>query len=87
MKKQKQYFINGLILIVIALIVITLVPLYADRFGMNIEKYSYSEFEFFVLCAASLFYLFSPKYYKGQVLSIIFAILYDLSFLKFYSLI
>ena len=87
MNKKKQYFINGLILIIIALLAVTVVPYCADKYRVVIEKTSYSEFEFFVLCAASLFYLFSPKYYKLQVLSIIFAILCYFLFVKIFPLI
>ena len=84
MKKQKQYYINGLILIVIALITITVVPLIADKYKIGFEKSSFSEFEFFILTAAALFYLFSPKYYKWQFISIVCGILYYLIFLKIY---
>ena len=86
MKKQKQYFINGLILIAIAMITITIVTYCADKFGLTIEKASYSEFEFFCLCAGFLFYLFSPKYFKNQVLSILIAYLYYFGFVKIYPL-
>ena len=87
MKKQKQYFINGLILIIIALLIITLIPHFAGKFKIAIEKSTYSEIEFFILCAASLFYLFSPKYYIGQILSIVLAILYYFLFLAIYPFI
>ena len=84
MKKQKQYFINGLILIIIAMMTITIIPYFADKFKIVIEKTSYSEFEFFCLTAAGLFYLFSPKYYKNQVFSILIAYLFYCGFIKIF---
>ena len=86
MKKQKQYFINGLILMTIALFSITIVPYLADNFKFFIEKHSLSEFEFFILTAASLFYIFSPKYYKFQLMSILCAFLYYFAFLKLHEI-
>ena len=84
MKKQKQYFINGLILIIVALMAVTIVPYCTDRFRLFIEKNVLCEFEFFTLCASALFYLFSPKYYKGQIISILSAYLYYFAFVKLY---
>lgn len=86
MRKQKQYYINGLILLIIAMISITMLPHLADKLKLTVEKSSFSEFEFFALCASALFYLFSPRYYKNQVLSIIFAFLYYFLFLKMYPI-
>jgi len=86
MRKQKQYFINGVILIIIAMMVVTIIPYCADKFKINIEKTSYSEFEFFCLCASSLFYLFSPKYYKNQIFSIFLAYLYYCGFTLLYPM-
>ncbi len=85
MNKQKQYFINGLILLVIGLLIITVIPYAIDKFKLAIEKSSFSELEFVVLTGCCLFYLFSPKYYKNQVLSIILGFLYYFMFFKFYN--
>lgn len=87
MNKQKQYYINGLILISIAIISVTLIPLLADKLKIYTNKDFLCEFEFFSLTAGALYFLFSPKYYKHQVLSIVFIILYYLLFLKIYPLI
>ncbi len=84
MNKQKQYFINGLILLVIAILTVTIVPYLADKWKMAFEKSSFSEFEFFLLTASTLFYLFSPKYYKNQVISIIFAFIFYFTFVKIF---
>ena len=84
MNKQKQYFINGLILLVIAILTITIIPYVADRWKMAFEKSSFSELEFFLLTACTLFYLFSPKYYKNQVISIVFAYLFYFIFVKIF---
>ena len=86
MRKQKQYFINGLILVIIALFSITIAPYLADSFKMVVEKHSFAEFEFFTLTAASLFYIFSPKYYKFQIISVLCAFIYYFAFLKIYKI-
>ena len=83
MNKQKQYFINGLILLIIALLMITLIPYCADKLKITVEKSSFSEAEFFFLIASAIFYLFSPKYYKFQLFSIFCAFFYYFVFLKF----
>ena len=87
MNKQKQYFINGIILIIMAIVAISFMPYLADKFKLPFEKSCFPEFEFFALTGASLFYLFSPKYYKAQILSILCAILYYFIFLKIYPII
>ncbi len=84
MNKQKQYFINGLILLVVALLFVTIIPYCADRAKFVIDKGSLREFEFFLLTASALFYLFSPKYYKAQFISILCAFLYYFIFLKIF---
>ncbi len=84
MNKQKQYFINGLILFIIALTMITIIPYCIDKLKMAFEKDTFSELEFFAMTASALFFLFSPKYYKNQVIIIIFGFLYYFLFSKFY---
>ena len=86
MNKQKQYFINGLILIIVAILAVTIIPCTADKFKIVIDKNLFSEFELFTLTACALFYLFSPKYYKAQIISIVCVAIYYFSFIKFYSL-
>lgn len=77
---QTQYFINGIILIIIALLSVTILP---KSNLLSIPKYAYYQIEFFVLCAASIYFLFSPKYYKGQILTILLGIIYYILFVKF----
>lgn len=86
MNKQKQYFINGLVLIILALLAITIIPFCADKLRIPVEKNIFSEFELFALMLCALFYLFSPKYYKAQILSIICAVIFYFVFIKIYSL-
>ena len=84
---QIKYFINGLILLALALYSITFLPIVLkERFGLVFENYIYVELEFFLLVAASIFYLFSPKYYQYQIYSILFGIIYYSFFVKLYSL-
>ena len=84
MNKQKQYFINGLILIVIAVLTVTVIPLCIDKLKIAFEKNVFSDIELFVLMTGALFYLFSPKYYKMQVISILGALIFYLLFVRFY---
>jgi len=87
LSNQTKLFINGFFLIVIALLIVTILPpIVRAKTGMfSVANYIYYQVEFFVLAAASVFYLFSPKYYKEQVLSILLGILYYILFVKFYS--
>jgi len=82
MNKQKQFFINGLILIMIATFATTVIPFLIDKLKIVSEKGFFTEFAFFTLAASAIFYIFSPKYYKEQVLSVIFAIIFYLLFIK-----
>lgn len=80
---QAKYFINGLILLILALFSITFLPvILKNNFNIIFENYVYIQIEFFLLVAASMFYLFSPKYYGAQVLSVVFGIAYYFLFSK-----
>lgn len=77
MRKQTQYFINGIILLILGLLVITITPLIIENYRpISLEKYMYSEIEFFMLMACGVYYLFSPKYYKYQIISIALGMTY-----------
>lgn len=78
---QTKYFINGIILLFLGLLCATFVPLNA----LSVEKYIYLQVEFFLLCASAIYYLFSPKYYPQQILSIFIGILYYFLFVKIFS--
>jgi hypothetical protein len=81
---QIKYFINGLILLFLALCSITHLPIILkEKCGLIFENYIYVELEFFLLVACAIFYLFSPKYYQYQIYSIIFGIIYYSFFVKF----
>lgn len=82
LSNQTKYFINGVILLFLGLFCITFVPL---KTIVSVEKYLYLQIEFFLLCASAIYYLFSPKYYKQQILSILIGILYYLLFVKLFS--
>ena len=83
---QAKYFINGLILLALALFVITFMPIVLkEKYNIIFENYVYVELEFFLLVASSIFYLFSPKYYKYQIYSVLFGIIYYSFFVKFYT--
>jgi len=85
MKKQTQYFINGLILLILAMLTITIAPIIIKKYlHQTLENYIYSEIEFFLLTACSIFYLFSPKFYKKQINTIFFSIIYYILFIKIF---
>lgn len=79
---QTQHFINGVILLFLGLLSVTFFPMIA-KFGW--ERYVYLQIEFFLLVCSSVFFLFSPKYFKHQVMSILLGILYYLLFVKFFN--
>ena len=82
---QTKYFINGVILVIIALFCVTfLPPLLKANTSLIVPSYLYFQIEFFTLCAASIFFLFSPKYYQNQVFVILLGILYYILFAKYY---
>lgn len=82
---QTKYFINGVILIGLALFCVTFLPfILKSKMSVVVSNYIYYQVEFFALCAASIFFLFSPKYYKEQILVILFGILYYSLFVKLY---
>ena len=77
---QTQHFINGVILLFLGVLSVTFFPMFVK---LGWEKYVYLQIEFFFLACASVFFLFSPKYYKQQIMSVIFAILFYFMFVKF----
>lgn len=82
---QAKYFINGIVLIIVGLFCVTFAPsIVKSSTGHIIQNYIYYQIEFFTFCAASIFYLFSPKFFKGQILTILLGILYYILFMKFY---
>ena len=85
LSNQTKYFINGVILLSLACFSVTLLPLIIKTTPISaiIKNYIYYEIEFFLLSASAIFYLFSPKYYKYQILSIlVFMFIYN-HFVKF----
>lgn len=84
-KHQTKYFINGVILVVFALYCITFLPFFIrSKIGLTVPSYVYYQVEFFLLSAAAIFFLFSPKYYKNQILVILLGVLYYILFAKYY---
>ena len=84
---QTQYFINGLILLFLGVLSITILPVIITKLKITIPygNLFYRNLELFLLCACSVFYLFSPKFYKQQVISILFAMMFFNLFVKFYN--
>ena len=84
LKQQTQYFINGAILIVIALLCVTILPVIVKA-KFNIPNYAFYQIEFFILCVASIFFLFSPKYYKEQIITVLIGAIYYILFCKVFN--
>lgn len=88
MKFQTKYYILGNIFLVLAMFLATLAPIAAKTLGINyIETYSYVALKLLFLIIAATYYLFSPRYYKFQVMNIFSAILFYFIFVKFFNLI
>ncbi len=88
MKRQTKYFLIGSILLIGAMFCITFLPaLIKFKTSFHIKEYIFVQVEFFLMLTASIFYLFSPKFYLEQIKIIIIAIFYYLCFVKFYPLI
>lgn len=86
MKRQTRYFITGLILLIIACCCITLIPAIIKTFFKSIVIYNYifRQVEFLLLVLCAILFLFCPKYYKFQMLSIGFCFLFYFAFVKLY---
>jgi len=88
LEKQKQYFINGIFLVALGLLSVTIAPLIikqAKGFA-SVENYVFYEFEFIFFLAAALYFVFSPKYYKGQIVCAFIGILYYILFTAIYKI-
>ncbi len=84
MNRQTKYFINGAILIILALFCVTFLPfLIKIKTSFIIQNYIYFQIEFFMLALSGIFFLFSPKYYKEQILVVLLGVLYYILFVNF----
>ncbi len=82
---KRKYFIIGTILLFIALFCITALPFIIKKIYKPLPNNFYSVLEFLFLCGSSLFYCFSHKYYKYQIISILYAILIYFIFVRLYT--
>lgn len=81
---QIKYFINGIILIFLGLYSVTYLPgVIKLHSSIIIANYVFYQIEFFLLVAGAIFFLFSPRYYKWQMVIIVFAIFYYCLFSQF----
>ena len=88
MTKQTKYLINGIILLILGIIAISALPIIVQEYGYyTVSKSLYSQIEFVLFTACAIYYIFSPKYYRIQVLSIFIALCLYLLFLAVYSFI
>jgi len=82
MKRQLKYFLLGAFFLFGAMLTITLLPVVLKEFYIKINPLFLSQIELFLLLSAAVLFLFSPKYYKWQILCVLYAILYYLLFLR-----
>ena len=85
LKHQEKYFINGIVLVILAVLGVTFLPiLIKEKTIFEVPNYIYFHIEFFALCASAIFFLFSPKYYKEQILIIFLGIIYYCFFARMF---
>ncbi len=86
MKRQTKYFIFGLLVLICAVFCTTFLPLIVKNcfYKINVENYIYFEIEFLLLVLGGVLFLFSPKYYKFQMLSIALLMIFYEIFIKIY---
>jgi len=86
-KSQKKYFIIGTLFLICAILSVTIAPLVVKTFlfNVNIENYIYVEIEFLLLTLCGVYYLFSPKYYNFQFITIGITFLFYYIYAIFYS--
>lgn len=82
---QAKYFIIGVVLTILGLISCTLLPLFMkSKTSFDDVNYVYFVIEFFMFNAASVFFLFCPKYFKGQIITVLAGVLYYISFVNYF---
>lgn len=82
---KRKNFIIGTIFLFIALFSITIFPLILKSYHKSFSNNSYILIEFILLAISTFFYCFSYKYYKYQIISILYAILFYFIFAQFYA--
>ena len=83
---KRLYFFIGTIFLFVALFCITGFPLIIKHLYKPLDNNFYRVLEFLLLAASCFFYVFSHRYYKYQIISILYAILFYFAFVQFYEL-
>ncbi len=81
---KKQCFIIGTIFLFIAIMSITFLPLIVKHFYKPISNNYYRFIELIMLTISTAYYIFSYKYYKYQVIAVLYGILFYYAFVQFY---
>lgn len=86
MNIKRKAFILGLFFLFFALLSVTVLPFAVLKYThLDITEYSYIELEaLFLICCAFL-YVFSSKYYKYQIISILGALALYFFYLRIYD--
>lgn len=82
MKRQLKYFLLGTLFVFLAALIVTLFPVILNEFGFKIKPLIFSQIELFLLILSGVFYIFCPKYYRWQILVILYGICYYFIFLR-----
>lgn len=82
MKRQLRYFLLGSFFLFLGVLFVTLFPVILKEFYIKINPLFLSQIELFLLLSAAVLFLFCPKYYKWQILAVLYAIAYYLIFIK-----
>lgn len=87
MKHQTKLYVSGTLFLIFAMFIITFAPPLFKIFKItSVEQHSFIQIEFFFLFMCAGFYCLSLKYYRRQILNIIFSFLYYFLFVKLYPI-
>lgn len=89
LNRQLKYYLKGTVVLFCAMFCITLLPTFLKfvNFELIIGEFTFVLLEFFLCTLGAILYLFSPKYYKWQVITVLLCVLYYFLFKKAYLII
>ena len=87
MKKQSTLYKIGLFFLVVAMFVITALPIILQKFyKIYLNNSFYSQVEAFFLVLSAIFFMLSPKYRNHQLFCVLLMLLLYILFTKTYFL-
>ncbi len=84
MKRQKKFFILGIILTFLAILCVTFLPFFVRNvfFKTTLSYYIWMSLEAILLFFGYIFFLFSPKYFLNQIVYVCFLITFYFFYIK-----